>query len=526
MLLVKSKGLIWRKEMKKIRKSWMTVYLLIYFSVIFMYCSMNVPNPIGEWDDYSLPVASLLHEHNFSITESDIAAYKKLFPEWSEKIDHYSLSGYVTKGGGEMTWYFPVYSAICIPFVIILKALKLSAIYAFSYTNIAVLMLSLLIVYKYLNIKESKRNLLILALSIHPVIFYLGWISAEVFAYSCLIITMVCWFNKWYKRAALAVSVAGMMNPTILCVGIIMIIEYLFKLIKNKNKEVGFWEYMKGNTKKVISYGSCYIIALVPLLYNYYHTGHINLTASYSAFVHGKESVGQRFLSYIFDLNYGLFPYFMFIVMLAAGMMIVSLIHKNWRFLEWMSVLFLNIVLYAINMHINCGISGIARYNVWVSAVLIFAVIVYYEAVFHNLKAHIFIKGWLLTGICVTGFIVYTYGPYRASETSYVYMTPVAEIVLDKFPELYNPLHSSFQTRVAHVNGGYDYQTPIVYIAKDGYVRKILASEKDRENLIQNYVSAGGYDEWFHNKIWELSDSEEYITVPKKYKIVQCPALK
>lgn len=136
-------------------------------------------------------------------------------------------------------------------------------------------------------------------------------------------------------------------------------------------------------------------------------------------------------------------------------------------------------------IHINSGMSGIARYNTWVSAIFIFAVCLFMEEILKKRRLIQTAYTLAAAGICFTGLVVFRYGLYCASDTNYTYMTPVAEFILDKFPDLYNPLHSTFNSRTNHVDGGYYYETPIVYFAEDGYVRKILASEKDKDELLK-----------------------------------------
>ena len=69
-------------------------------------------------------------------------------------------------------------------------------------------------------------------LSLNPIVFYLTWISAEVFIYSLLGIAILHWTCKEYHRAAIVLSLAGTLNPTIMAIGIFMIIEYFIVLLK------------------------------------------------------------------------------------------------------------------------------------------------------------------------------------------------------------------------------------------------------------------------------------------------------
>lgn len=499
---------------------YMKVYLIIYGIIMLIYCSVNIPSPQGEWDDYTLMSASLIApEHNISITESDIVMHKKLFPEWSKDIEFYGLSGYTARDGGEMAWYFPTYSIVTLPFIFVLHIMKLPAIYAFSYTNLSLLLISLLVVLYCLKVEKKKKILLIAALSLNPIVFYIGWPSAEVFIYAFLVMTMVFWYNRWYKRAALSVSIAGMLNPTIMCIGFLMIAEYLLVLWKDKKENDNVFVYIKQNTFKIFKYGACYIVGLIPMIYNYYNVGHINLTASNSHYVYARETTVERFWSYIFDLNYGLFPYFSVIVSGAMILLIIAVVHRHWRYLEWMSALVITIMLYSLMAHINSGMAGISRYNSWGSVILIFAVCLFYNEIIRNDKFNNVIKLFLYMGTILTGVLVFYYGPDKASNTSFLNLTPIARVVLDKNPRLYNPLPSTFNSRVNHQDGGYDYVTPITYSANDGYVRKILATSNDKA-VLAGYKSLAGNDEWLEAQIDKLTSKESYISIPPKYRVI------
>lgn len=56
-----------------------------------------------------------------------------------------------------MAWYFPTYSAVTLPFIFVLHIMKLPAIYAFSYTNLSLLLISLLVVLYCLKVEKKKK---------------------------------------------------------------------------------------------------------------------------------------------------------------------------------------------------------------------------------------------------------------------------------------------------------------------------------------------------------------------------------
>jgi hypothetical protein len=100
-------------------------------------------------------------------------------------------------------------------------------------------------------------------------------------------------------------------------------------------------------------------------------------------------------------------------------------------------------------------------------------------------------------------------------------MTPIAKYVLDREPSLYNPLYSTFNSRVNHVDGGYQYVLPIVYSNDDGEVRKILCSSDTIEEIMSDYLAVEKDESWW-NTLLESKFSEEgtfYINIPPSRSI-------
>ncbi len=488
------------------------VFLLLYMVLLLIYLFNVSPQYIGECDDYSLPVASILNDFNFSISAEDVSFYNEIFPEWAENISNYSLSGYYTESGGELTWYFPLYAIVCIPAVLILKLLPVPAIKAFMITNCILLLSAIVITYKCLQASEKKKFFIVIALCINPVICYINWVSAEVMIYSCLIIAMVFWYNRWYKRAAVFVAVAAMLNPVILAVGLVMGIEYLIFVFKNIDKKSSSVLVIK----KVLLYGCCYIPGIIPLVYNYIHTGFINLTASYDEYTVGTETTLQRFMAYIFDLNFGILPFFPVALVLGFVMLVIAVIKKEFRYVGVVVAFVLVTFLYSIMVHINSGMEGIARYSVWNTVLLIFAVFLFADKLIKNQKLLAVLLSLSIVFTGVSGLVYCNEGDDTNS------MDPVAKFVLANVPGLYNPLPSTFNARVNGIDGGYRYDTPIIYSDDDGYIRKILATKNDAQELLLNCVSSEENDGWLENRISELDYEAEYISIPTRYKYIEC----
>lgn len=495
-------------------------YIIIYFIIFFVLCTKNTPTNWGEWDDYCLPAISIINEGNISISPNDIQCAKEIFPEWKEALETYNLSGYMAKDGGEMSWYFPTYSVACIPILVLLRLLKLPAIYAFPYTNIISIIIMCLVIFTHLKISYEKKALLIAMLTINPIIFYYNWVSAESFIFALLGIVMVFWVNKEYKRAAIFISIVGSLNPSLLFVGIVMIIEYLARIFfecEEKNVYTRLKCFL-GNWKRIVCYGSCYLIALIPFFYNYINTGHINLTASVSGFTTSETSAITRCWAYLTDLNYGILPYYFIALILSAVLSLLAMFRKQWNYLLMM-ISFLGVMyVYSIMIHINSSMSGIARYNAWNAVILIFAICCFHsEILLKKLSKNISYIA-LIISIVFSGIIVYNYGLLSARNTNCLHMTPIAKFVLNECPRLYEPLKSTFNSRINHIDGGYAYNTPIYYIDEDNCVRKILASSKDADSILNELAGNEENMEWLKNQVGNLDERESYISIPKKYE--------
>lgn len=509
-------------KMKKKKVSIKTIllcYLLLYMLVSVVFSSLTTQEPIGEYDEYTLVTASFLNDGNFSVTQEDIEYAKLIFPELNNAYKSYiKLSGYIANNGGELSYYAPTYSLVCVPVVQILLWLGLPAIFGFAYTNILCVCVLVLVVILSEKINDIKKILLVLFLTINPVVFYFTWHSAEAFMYAMLGLAIFAWLNGYYKVGGIFVSLVGSLNPTAMVVGIFMIIDYFLRLyFENENDSfkkritniVSKW-------KDILLFASTFFVALVPFGYAMYYSGSISLPASEGTMY--SEAPFEYFLAYLFDLNFGFLPYFSIMVILFFSIMIGAVIKKERRCFLISSSFLCTVFAYSFMRHINCGMSGIARYNVWSSTILIFVVIYYYDRVFVLKKVKYICIGMQIMSACFLAGIIALYGPMRASNTTHVTMTPIARTVLDNYPQLYNPLKIAFNSRVRRIEGEAPYTTPVIYEDEDGNIRKVLLKESDCENFVTGIVGQQEDIEWLEEKISKI-EREQYISIPKRYSL-------
>ena len=502
-------------------KSWIflggLILWLIYVAIEMMKWQ---PVPMGESDDYIFATISLQYQHNLGIDKLDLEYAKRDFPEFAEYLqgcfDRGEQSEIIDEDTGRLPWYFGTYSLACIPIKVFLSLFDLKQILTFQITNYC---LYLLAVFYSLTINGSDFKKLLTAglIAINPIVFYIAWSSAEVFIFSFVVISIVNWVNRKYYSAALFVSIAGMMNSTIMCLGIFILLDYFYQLYKQEIKGQEKVNAL-GIIRKVVIIGVYFVPSIVPFLYYKFKYGVWNLQVSYGFAASSDDYLG-RCLSYIFDWNYGIFPYFFIAFIAFCWSMIRCIQRKNYYALRFIGALFCTICAFSIMWHINCGMSGIARYCAWVSPILLVGLVEMLD--FENkIRRTITI---LIIAIVSQGCIVLSYGTMFASKTSDIKMTPVAKLVIEKIPYAYFELGSSFIDRAAHIPGGYVYEEPVAYCSDKGIVTKILVKRGDESKVIKmlnldeaekNYIK-----EHFRNNV-----EQYYITLSPQMKIKLSPA--
>ena len=493
--------------------------VVVFAIITLVSCLLTEEHPNGEWDDYLFTTASLLNDQNMSISNSDIKYAYDFFPE-IENWNKFSGSDYPTSSGDVLPWYFGTYSAACIPMVWLLELLRVPPIHAFSLTNVLIYLFALYCVYRKLKLPSKSKLLLLLLLMVNPAIFYIIWISAEVFIFSMVILIMVFWTNQEYCKTAIFISIASSLNPTVLFLAPIVTFDYGCHLIAGGNsKEPGVMSsQLKKNFKGILLYCICYLIAIIPLAYNFINTGHVNLTSGISSF-YNNPLVIPRFWAYLTDLNFGILPYFAPAFLLSLVLCIVAIFKRAYRSLLMMLGFLLTVFAYSFMAHINSGMSGISRYNSWSAPIILFSLVVNYDQLFVKRFWRRIAEGIICISLLWSCLLIYTYGLMGANRTNYLEMTPAARYVLNHYPSFYNPLPSTFNSRIQHVDGGYQYNLPLYYVDKNDHIRKILASKITAESVLDNVSGDSEAMDFLKDKLSVLGSAESYISIDQGYDL-------
>jgi len=234
--------------------------------------------------------------------------------------------------------------------------------------------------------------------------------------------------------------------------------------------------------------------------------------------------IHQRFFAYLFDLNFGLVPWFLllFIIYITVAVILIREYKTSLLVLGHIIVT----LAFSYNHHINSGMSGISRYSVWSAPIMIFIAVIGSEKI--QIKKFLRIRTPLIiASVTMTCMLMYSVGIPLHRNVFQNNMLPHARFVLDRAPVLYNPLYSTFISRVNNIDGGYYYSNPVIYFdsrpAHEPYIRKILVNSQDMHTITDRLIF---HDEksrvYFENRIQHLMKQNRlfsYINIPPRYNI-------
>ncbi len=482
---------------------------LVGFLIIFLVLAMlQSTDPQGESGCALLSSVSLSNHGSFRITQQDLDDACSLFPGHAKYLRSYYKHLPEASKGGRYPYYLGVYAPLCIPVLSALRLLHLDAVYAFSITNALLLSLALWVVYRFAKIDEKQKLLAILLLGTSPILRYINLQTYTTAPFSCVVIATVFWLNRSRKLAAFFLAVAGTMNPTIMAFGLFMILDYFFEMLADGKWSVGaFAHSFAANWKKTAGLAVCFLPCFIPFIISYFGAGYLNATANMG--LGTMQGLGGRFFAYLFDLNFGLFPYYPVLLVLFVIVAVWGGIHKRYDMPFTLFGCLAVVGAYSLTYHINCGMIGLARYNAWLVPIIVLSAIYYVPVAFTGKRIKQLASGLLALSCAWCVFIIgiTAYSPHSGS---YVWWTPVAETVMEYMPGLYNPLPSTFHSRTEHIDGGYAITEPIAYLNGDYYVRKVLVPPGMLDQAIQQLAVPAEDQAAFDKQCAKVKQTDKY----------------
>lgn len=504
--------------MKRMNGNLIKSIIFVLFAFITITITELKPTTWMEIDSYVLPMISIQYRGSIVCTQVDIEQAKKDFPTLYEGVNSFddlrSSKLNIIDEDHWYTFYFPVYAVICMPAKILLQLLSLDQSKCFSITAGLLLILTV-----FLYSKEGKKDkkpynefLICLFIIVSPIWVNIQYIGIEPVAYSLIFIALFFWRKLHYRAAALLVSVVCMANPAIMGLGIAVFIDYFLNLFDG---EENILIVFKKNICRIIKMCICYVPSLIPFATNFYFF-HKFYSAIATAGV--EDTILDRAMAYMFDWNLGIASFAPILIFMFWISVAWSIKNRNRHLLlQAMGYIFM-LMLCSVMVHINCGMNNCARYQMWMYPVVAVTVYDFLNSI--PLKRENARYGIAMGSLVISClFMLYDRTYY------YLDMSPISKEILNYCPNAYISFcDSTFNSRVNHVDGGYNPQGYAIYSdSATGEIRKIQyrntdENKKELLEVIKNCDDSSNDLTWVKNQLKKTDGRIHYISIGRNNK--------
>jgi hypothetical protein len=411
---------------KFIQKHFKTILFATFSTILLIYCAI-IPFPIsGDGPAYLNMAVSYSNHHSFDLRQDDLDYVfnsLQLAGDYADYYYKYTKINFIEALNHKLyNWHFGLYSFVASFFIPVFSFLKLNISSVFPFCNALFLILLLYWINFRANLNGKERFWLNLIILFGPTWYYLTWTGPEMFCFSLLFIGALEYKENKINQACLFFSVASLQNSLIILFPFFIVLEEIIKKRKI-DKQVLF---------KILI--SC--ICFIPFIIDWLRFRVFSIIAgnfySYHTFSLKKT------LCLFFDLNFGMIVY----IPMILSVFIFLCFRKDKTCIKSALVLLLMAFINSSGTNINHGVYLIERYSFWMMAIVFAATSDFFSQL--DLKKF---KAAVVIFILTTTIPCFLYNLFYFD---YLHFGPVAKLVLNLKPSLYNPDPEIFAERAMH----------------------------------------------------------------------------
>ena len=431
----------------------------------------------GDGFEYLMMPVSIMNHGSTYVTDQDIEDAKAYYGNnifdtiYRDREDVTLVEG---ADGNHYAKHFGLYSVICMPLRGLFHAVGMNPAKSFQYMNLLMWIGACLLIQLLLKADQTKKTLLMVFMVLNPSWFYLNWVHTEILIFSLAVASLVMLHNKNYVISMLLMSLSAMNNLTLLVPALIIGIRFLMDAYKDNGRKI------KTVIRKTLPVAVAAIPGFVPIVRSFMLFGSyspISAVASVSSSDFPADNRLICALSYIFDPNQGMIAYTLLIAPVFIVLVIVNLIKRRNVADTVLCIILVAGMLFIVSqeMHINCGMAYIMRYNVWILPFMAFFNV-------FNLKSSVAAPVFSISG-AYTLVILIAFTFFQAPNL-YLDHTLIGRFALSNFPSVYNPPVGIYYSRTLTYETYYC-EFPVPYFDEEGNLRKILITP-EAEELLDN----------------------------------------
>lgn len=442
-----------------------TILFVILSISLLLYTGFSKPLRKGDCWEYIMMSVSYSQHTSFNLQQSDVEyAYKNIATRnnLQKDFEHFFGNGqhldyFKTDNQKLYSCHFWAYSFIGALLIPIFSFFKLNPMAIYQFIN-ALFLVLLMYWINYKTSLSSKQMFWLNFITLTgPVWYYLKWPHPEIVIFSLVFISLLEYRNNKKVSACFFSALASLQNSVLVIFPAFLIAQEIIEKRKI--------------TKEIIFMGLSSLIALIPFIFFYLHYHVFSVIGKYFTSP-DSASIGKT-MSLFFDLNFGLF-FFIPLICIAS---IILCIRRDKKCAILMFITFLLAYSCTVQCNWNSDMQYLNRYSYWLIPFFSIATLEFFTSFDDKMFKKMLILYFITTTIpCVFYDIVaYSYGKF----------SPLAKVVLNLKPSLYNPEYEIFYERLNNNEDPPKY--PVVYESKLFGTRKALV--KDEKTGLIGYLN-------------------------------------
>jgi hypothetical protein len=414
------------------------------------------PQPQGDSAEYFLTSESLLNHGTPLVMQEDLGSLGELARRHGREEElTFPSSLYLASPAGDVQGiHFWAYPLATLPARVLLRALGEHELKAPQITNAALLLSALVHVLCFSTLSVLAARVFAAGLCLSPLLHFVLWPHPEVFSTTLVASALVFRHDRRPIPAVLCAALASTQNtPLVLLAGWLLVSSFR----------------AKGRGDRVLLVAA-FLPALAPSALALLTLGTPHVLIRAGAADTANLSL-RRALELLLDPDIGLFPYAPLTLLVA----LIALARRPSRPLVEDAILLLGMAFACtVVANWNSGTSGPSRYGVWL---LPLAVDMLARSAAGASRAY---RIAAVLAVAVQAAIAIGRGGLHAGD-DHLRHGALAEVVLDRWPSLYDPDFEVFTERTRHEEG--QAEGPVVFEA-GGRCRKALLQKRHVAELV------------------------------------------
>ncbi|MBA3704924.1 MAG: hypothetical protein H0W84_03195, partial [Bacteroidetes bacterium] len=437
-----------------LKNNWLKTIILVFISLsaLIRVSTKLKPDAPGDALEYVMMTEALRNHLSVDIDTADFASFKKSYIKknsWESNDRYYGFDRvcefakgprvflddkdgfFVAKNGKIYTYHFFFYSLLNVPARIIADIFSLNPLGIFQFVNALLIIISCFIFYRTSKFNQFITGSFCLLFYYSTNYWYIGWPHPEIFTICFTTLGLWFFFNDKYYAGIGLITLAALQNqPLVILLAALCLITL----------------YKKGiNLKNIIKIAAIVVWILIPSLFFYYHFSITNLV-QYKGFLDTSGINSRRFLGFFFDLNQGMILAFPLILLIYLLLVVLKTIKLKSTENKWdlflVPVIIIMTCIACTMTNWNHGQAVVNRYVTYISAVML----IHFFFLLVQTSGKAIINSFLVLALISQLFTIYYFQTFNSSDRSDV-AKPIANWVLDNYPEFYNPDPSIFISR-------------------------------------------------------------------------------